>query len=86
MKALIQLHNRIVAAFVLLFVMCLPVVAQTTKLDALFDQLLTATDEESQNIEQEIWIEWSKSGSPAMDLLLERGRDAMAEGRDRRGN
>ena len=31
-------------------------------------------------IEQEIWIEWSKSGSPAMDLLLERGRQAMNEG------
>ncbi len=31
-------------------------------------------------IEQEIWIEWSKSGSPAMDLLLERRRQAMNEG------
>lgn len=80
MKALIQLHNRIVAAFVLLFLLVLPVGAQTARLDDLFAQLLTATDEESQNIEQEIWIEWSKSGSPAMDLLLERGRNAMSEG------
>jgi tetratricopeptide (TPR) repeat protein len=80
MKSLIQLHNHIVAAFVLLFLLALPAVAQTAKLDDLFAQLLTATDEESQNIEQEIWIEWSKSGSPAMDLLLERGRNAMAEG------
>ena len=80
MKALIQLHNRIVAAFVLLFLLALPGMAQTAKLDGLFDQLLTATDEESQNIEQEIWIEWSKSGSLAMDLLLERGRSAMALG------
>ncbi len=80
MKALIRLHNHIVAAFVLLFVLGLPAVAQTAKLDALFEQLLTATVEESQTIEQEIWIEWSKSGSPAMDLLLERGRNAMAQG------
>ena len=80
MKALIQLHNRIVAAFVLLFALALPLQAQTAKLDGLFTQLLTATADESQIIEQEIWIEWSKSGSPAMDLLLERGRNAMAEG------
>jgi hypothetical protein len=31
-------------------------------------------------IEREIWNEWSKSGSPAMDLLLQRGRDAMEAG------
>ncbi|MEO1308135.1 MAG: tetratricopeptide repeat protein [Pseudomonadota bacterium] len=30
-------------------------------------------------IEQTIWIEWSKSGSPSADLLLRRGRDAMEE-------
>jgi tetratricopeptide (TPR) repeat protein len=80
MKAHEWLHNRIVAAFVLLFVLCLPAGAQTARLDALFEQLLTADPEESQTLEQEIWIEWSKSGSPAMDLLLERGRTAMAEG------
>lgn len=80
MKALHWLHNRIVAAFVLLFVLCLPAAAQTARLDELFAQLLAADAEESQTLEQEIWIEWSKSGSPAMDLLLERGRNAMAEG------
>ncbi len=80
MKALIPLHNRLVAAFVLLFMLSLPVGAQTAKLDDLFAQLLTVPEAESQSIEQEIWIEWSKSGSPAMDLLLERGRSAMADG------
>jgi len=54
--------------------------AQTTRLDDLFQQLQTATDEESVQITQNIWIEWSKSGSPAMDLLLKRGRDAMNNG------
>jgi tetratricopeptide (TPR) repeat protein len=50
------------------------------KLDGLFDRLKTADVAESGRIETEIWIEWSKSGSPALDLLLQRGRDAMAVG------
>jgi tetratricopeptide (TPR) repeat protein len=31
-------------------------------------------------LERQIWREWSKSGSAAMDLLLQRGRDAMDDG------
>ena len=50
------------------------------RLDDLFQQLQTATDEEASGISDNIWIEWSKSGSPAMDLLLKRGRDAMNAG------
>ena len=62
----------------LLFLTCLPAVAQdATKLDDLFARLLTADAGEAGRIETEIWIEWSKSGSPAMDLLLQRGKDAM---------
>lgn len=84
MKAHLGLHNHIVAAFVLVFLSCLQLgaqtVDQTAKLDALFAQLLTADEESSQAIESDIWLEWSKSGSPAMDLLLERGRQAMADG------
>jgi len=33
--------------------------------------------------ESEIWNDWSSSGSPAMDLLLERGRDAIDAGHDK---
>jgi tetratricopeptide (TPR) repeat protein len=55
-------------------------VADTAKLDDLFTRLTTADAAEAGRIEQEIWIEWSKSGSPAMDLLLQRGRDAMEAG------
>ena len=55
--------------------------AQTAKLDDLFSRLqATANTEEARRIEQEICIEWSKSGSAAMDLLLERGRRALDEG------
>lgn len=54
--------------------------AQTEELDDLFTRLQTADAAAAARIEREIWIEWSKSGSPAMDLLLERGREAMADG------
>lgn len=54
---------------------------QTAKLDELFDKLKTADADAAARVEQEIWIEWSKSGSAAMDLLLERGRSAMRDGR-----
>lgn len=50
------------------------------RLDGLFSRLKTADAAEAGRIETEIWIEWSKSGSAAMDLLLQRGRDALAMG------
>jgi tetratricopeptide (TPR) repeat protein len=78
-KALIL--NHIVAALLPLFLTCAVAAAQdTVKLDDLFTRLKTAEAEEAGRIEKEIWIEWSKSGSPAMDLLLQRGRDAMELG------
>ncbi len=73
--------NRIVAAFVPFFLTCAVAFADdTAKLDGLFERLKTAEVAEAGRIETEIWIEWSKSGSPAMDLLLQRGKDAMALG------
>lgn len=81
MKALHKFLNRIVAALLSLLLTCAVVGAQdTAKLDDLFARLQKAGAEEAGRIESEIWIEWSKSGSPAMDLLLQRGRDAMAVG------
>jgi tetratricopeptide (TPR) repeat protein len=79
----IPLHilNRAVAAFLLVIVTCATAFAEdTAKLDGLFDRLKTADVAEAGRIESEIWIEWSKSGSPALDLLLQRGRDALALG------
>ena len=49
-------------------------------LDAMFEELKTADERAAARLERQIWAEWSKSGSAAMDLLLQRGRDAMAEG------
>ena len=79
MKAWRALHNCILAAILLLGAFG-PAAAQTVRLDDLFGQLQTATDEEAGQITQSIWIEWSKSGSAAMDLLLKRGRDALNAG------
>jgi tetratricopeptide (TPR) repeat protein len=76
--------NRIVAALVPLFLTCAVALAEdTAKLDGLFTRLKSAGEGEAGRIETEIWIEWSKSGSPALDLLLQRGRDAMALGDNR---
>ena len=47
---------------------------------ALLEQLRVSEGAAAQRIEREILLEWSRSGSAAMDLLLRRGRDAMEEG------
>jgi tetratricopeptide (TPR) repeat protein len=80
MKARRILLNPVVAALLPILLAVMPVAAQTAKLDELFTQLSDADPKESKRIEREIWAEWSKSGSPAMDLLLERGRKAMQDG------
>ena len=81
MKARKTILNLVVAAQFALFGALSPVLAlDETKLDGLFARLPEAGDEEAGQITEEIWIEWSKSGSPAMDLLLQRGQAAMAAG------
>jgi len=79
MKARIRFHNCIVA-FLLPIFLATGAWAQTDTLDGLFNRLKDADAGAAGRIEREIWSEWSKSGSPAMDLLLKRGRDAMAAG------
>ncbi|SFA96219.1 Tetratricopeptide repeat-containing protein [Poseidonocella pacifica] len=49
-------------------------------LDALFDDLANAEPQEAPIIERRIMRIWSLSGSAAVDLLVERGRDALEEG------
>ncbi len=50
------------------------------RLDALFAELAEPDQPEWQRLESEIVRHWSHSGSPAMDLLLQRGSDAMEAG------
>lgn len=80
MKAHHPLHNPILAAFLVVLLATPPGFAQTAKLDELFTELQTDDAHQAEATQQEIWIEWSKSGSAAMDLLLERGRQAMYDG------
>lgn len=80
MKPLPRLLNNTVTAFLAVFLLVLPAFADQAKLDDLFDRLKGADAAHAGRIEREIWNEWSKSGSAAMDLLLQRGRDAMTEG------
>ena len=81
MGAALAILNRTVAAFLLLLMTCAMTLAQDSeKLDDLFRRLQAAGAGEAGRIETEIWIEWSKSGSPALDLLLQRGRDALEIG------
>jgi tetratricopeptide (TPR) repeat protein len=56
-----------------------PVAAETEgpELDALFAQLAEPEREDWERIEGEIARIWSRSGSPAMDLLLRRAGEAM---------
>lgn len=57
-----------------------PAEAEASTLDTLFSELQSGEDGQWQRAERQIRAEWSKSGSAAMDLLLERGRDALAAG------
>lgn len=80
MRARDLFHNHVVAALLLLLTCFAPHAGRAADLDSLFAQLKEADAPEAARLEREIWNEWSKSGSPAMDLLLKRGRDAMAAG------
>ncbi|MGJ8596487.1 tetratricopeptide repeat protein [Sulfitobacter sp.] len=53
---------------------------QSPKIAELLEALRTAPMDQAQSAERNVQREWSKSGSAAMDLLLKRGRDAMAVG------
>ena len=73
MKKLGAILKPLVAAIAFAF----PAAAQDTSLDDLFRALKQADAVDAPKIVDKIWREWSKSGSPAMDLLLERGRRAI---------
>lgn len=51
--------------------------AQSDDIDTLMERLADPDTANWEAVEQRIYEAWSQSGSPAMDLLLQRGRDAM---------
>ena len=54
--------------------------ADPAELEALLEGLQTAEPGAAEQIEGRIYEIWSQSGSPSMDLLLERGRKALEDG------
>ena len=80
MRDVFRYLNHTVAALLALVMFSLPSAAAETRLDTLFSQLDGAAPEEARRIASEIEMEWAKSGSAAMDLLLRRGEDALEAG------
>lgn len=78
MATVFQSLKSVVGALLFLgMVLLTPAVAQDARLDPLFETLSTVPADDAPRVVEKIVIEWSKSGSPAMDLLLKRGRDAL---------
>lgn len=69
----------------LLLTVAAPAVAQDggDGLNDLFTALQTAEGEDAERIAGKISDEWSRSGSASIDMLLDRGRDALEEGKTR---
>lgn len=75
--------NWFVTAFLAAATFGLPALAQgtdSTEVDRLLGELGKPEQPGWQQIEDTIVQEWSKSGSPAMDLLLRRGTEALESG------
>ena len=73
--------KHIVAAAGLAVAFCLPVAADQARLDDLMGQLRDAENTRAAGlVVREIVAEWSRSGSPGIDLLLRRGADALEAG------
>ncbi len=73
----------VAAATLVVSLAATPVFAQDegdNRLDRLMQQLSQATPQEAQRLEDEIRLEWDRSGSPSANLLLDRGRKAYGAG------
>ena len=83
-KKLFGAAGRALAVILLAAAACVSAEAgDDPELDALFALLKQADTETAREIEQRIVRSWSESGSPSMNLLLAKGRKAMANGRHR---
>lgn len=80
MGRILRILKCAVAAFAAILVIQTAAAADDAELEALFEGLKSADAAAAQQIEQRIYEIWSQSGSPSMDLLLERGREALNEG------
>lgn len=74
-----QRLKPVVAAAALFLAIALPSSAQDSDLADLFEALRNADPAGSRAIEQRIVREWAQTGSPSLDLLMQRGREALEE-------
>lgn len=79
MNAKLIIAKPIVAALVATVMISLPFEGKSGEnlLEGLFEELQLADSITSKRVSRQIRLEWSKSGSATMDLLLKRGRDAL---------
>ena len=80
MRMNLSILKHVVAAICASVALTGPVFADDVELEALHEGLLNAGEADAEQISGRIYEIWSQSGSDAMDLLLERGRDALTEG------
>jgi len=79
MRTIATLHNIALAAL-LCGVPLLASAQQEDRADTLLDRLAEPDLRNWSVVEEEIYMLWSRSGSATADYLLQRGRDALAEG------
>ncbi|MEM6578664.1 MAG: tetratricopeptide repeat protein [Pseudomonadota bacterium] len=79
-----QFLNRIVTALLLSVIGAASLAGDEARLQGLMADLLEADEADSERIARDIEHEWSISGSPAADLLLKRGTDALEAGEVRK--
>ncbi len=78
LRTIVNLKHTVTALGVAVC-LCGPAGAQDAdKIQSLLEGLRTAPAEQADNLRRDLEREWSRSGSAAMDLLLKRGREALA--------
>lgn len=70
--------KHIVTACVAAVIFVTPAVAQRSE-ETLLQQLSEASEAEAGRLDRELSLIWDNSGSPSMNLLLKRGRDALQD-------
>jgi len=74
-----QRLKPVVAAGAVFLAAMAPAAAQEADLTDLFTALKEADPAGARAIEERILREWSQTGSPSLDLLMQRGREALEE-------
>ena len=80
MGACSQPFKCTVAALLVAVWFSVPVHAQESAVDRIFDELAEGVPEDFSRLQSELMAEWSKSGSATVDLLVQRGQEAIGVG------